>query len=34
MTHFQEILRKIREVAGSREDFDEIVKMYMGQAGS
>ena len=30
----QEILRKIREVAGSREDFDEIVRTYMGQTGS
>ena len=30
----QEILRKIREVSMNREDFDEIVKTYMGQAGS
>ena len=30
----QEIIRKIREVSMNREDFDEIVKTYMGQAGS
>ena len=30
----QEILRKIREVSMNREDFDEIVKTYIGQAGS